>query len=67
MQSEFVPFLLLQPYGHANLCFGCVQGLTHCPICVEAITGWHWKLAISLVVNPLVLSLTNAFDASKEL
>jgi len=56
----------LEPCGHANLCFGCVQGLTSHSICFEAIVGWHKKPLLIPLFNPLVLSLTKAFDTSKD-
>ncbi len=33
---------------------------------MKAIAGWDWKLKTVIMVNLLVLSLTKAFDVSKE-
>ena len=54
----------LQDCGHADFCFGCVQGLHTCPICSSPIKGWHLLQANSPPVNPLVLSLKDAFNSS---
>ena len=54
----------MQDCGHADFCFACVQGLTSCPTCSTTIKGWHLLEPNSPPVNPLVLSLSAAFNSS---
>ncbi len=54
----------LQDCGHADFCFACVQGLTTCPTCSTTIKGWHLLQHNSPPLNPLVLSLSSAFNSS---
>jgi len=53
----------VQSCGHDVFYFPYLQGKTTCPICDIPIIGWQkLKPKVLMKINPLVLSLGDAFD-----